>query len=85
MESKVAGRYAKSLLQLATARSTQDRVYEDMQFISNTATSSHDLALLMKNPIINHDKKIAVIKALFESHVSELSIEFMKQVDTYVR
>ena len=80
MESKVAGRYAKSLLELATSKSTQDRVFEDMQFIENTANSSRDLATLMRNPIVNHDKKIAVVKALFENQVSELSMEFMKQV-----
>ncbi|NNF01554.1 MAG: ATP synthase F1 subunit delta [Bacteroidia bacterium] len=80
MDSKVAGRYAKSLLELAVQKSLQDTVFNDMQLVTDTADASRDLSLLMKNPIVNHDKKVAVIKALFENKVNELSMSFMLQV-----
>jgi len=64
-DSKVARRYAKSLLILASEKNLSEKVFSDMELIKNTCIQSHDLALLLKSPIVNGDKKDAVIKGVF--------------------
>ena len=76
-DSKVARRYAKSLLGLAAERNITDKVYADMQLISSACNANRELALLMKNPIVSTDKKDAVIKAVFENKVEEITMLFL--------
>ena len=76
-DSKVARRYAKSLLGLASERNITDKVFADMQLISSACHANRDLALLMKNPIVSTDKKDAVIKGVFGNKVDALTMSFM--------
>ena len=76
-DSKVARRYAKSLLGLAQERKIADKVYEDMQLITATCDSSRDLFTLLRNPIVNTDKKDAIIKAIFGARIDALSLTFI--------
>lgn len=76
-ELKVARRYAKSLLGLAQERNLGEKVFTDMQLVSNTCEASRELVLLLRNPIVQGDKKEAVIKALFGSKMEPLSNEFI--------
>jgi F-type H+-transporting ATPase subunit delta len=48
-----------------------------MQLIASACQNSRDLALLMKNPIINTDKKDAVIKSIFSGKVDQVTLTFM--------
>ncbi len=77
-ESKVARRYALSLLVLAKERGINEKVYADMQLVDATCTASHDLALLLRNPIVQADKKLSVLKAIFSSKLDALTIAFME-------
>jgi F-type H+-transporting ATPase subunit delta len=77
METKVAGRYAKSLLGLAIEQKSEDKVYADMQTILAAVESSRDLALLFKNPIVNTDKKKNIIKGVFSGKISDLTLTFL--------
>ncbi|MEP7194932.1 MAG: ATP synthase F1 subunit delta [Saprospiraceae bacterium] len=74
--NKIAGRYAKSLLDLATENSLLDEIYEDMLSISN-ACKSKDLVLLLKSPIIKADKKIQVFNAIFSNKINALTQAFL--------
>ena len=76
-ESKVARRYAKSLLGLATEKNITEKVFSDMQLIASTCHHCRDLALLMKTPIVNTDKKEAVIKEVFSGKIDVLTLAFM--------
>ncbi|MEM6523072.1 MAG: ATP synthase F1 subunit delta [Bacteroidota bacterium] len=75
-EYRVATRYAKSLLSLADDQGVLDKVHADMQLFLNVCAESRDLFLLLKNPIIKHDKKRAVLQKIFEGKVSQLTIAF---------
>ncbi len=77
MESKVAGRYAKSLLGLAIDQKAETKIFEDMQLISSTTEASRELALLLRNPIVNTDKKIKIIDSLFKGKVSDITLAFL--------
>jgi F-type H+-transporting ATPase subunit delta len=77
VDSKVARRYAKSLLGLASERNLTEKVFTDMELVASVCKNSRDFALLMKNPIVNTDKKDAVLKAVFTGKVDTLTLSFM--------
>lgn len=77
IESKVARRYAKSLLGLAQERQIVDRVYADMERVHSTCQASREFVLLLRNPIVQSDKKEAVMKALFAQHLDPVSNAFI--------
>lgn len=75
-ETKVARRYAKSLLDLGVERNIVDQVYSDMQYVHNAIHSNRDLGIFFKSPVINTDKKENVIKELFGNKVQQMTLEF---------
>lgn len=75
--TRVAARYAKSLLDLALEKGILEPVYNDMQFILNTCKSSRDLVLFLQSPIIKTDKKIAVLKEIFEGKIGPVTHAFI--------
>jgi F-type H+-transporting ATPase subunit delta len=77
METKVAGRYANSLLSLAIENKTEAHTFNEIQLVSSTIGENRELSLLFRNPIINSDKKINVINSLFKDKVSVLVHSFL--------
>ena len=77
IETKVANRYAKSLLGLALERNIQDSVFEDMKLIADTCKKNPDLALVFRSPIINTDKKDAIIKNVFGGKINDVTFAFL--------
>ena len=75
--TRVANRYAKSLLQLAIQKNVIDEVYTDMNTISDAIVDSRELDLLLKSPIIKSDKKGIILNQIFDGKISKLSAEFM--------
>lgn len=70
VNTRVASRYAKSLLQLAIERNIVDQVYQDMVFFREICELNRDFVLMLRNPIISHDKKKAVLYSIFEKKVT---------------
>lgn len=79
--ARIAGRYAKSLLDLAQDGNKLEKVREDMTGFA-TACKVPDLRLMLKSPIINTDKKRAVMKSLFDGKVDELTMAFFNIILT---
>jgi F-type H+-transporting ATPase subunit delta len=77
-EIKVAKRYAKSLFDLAQEQGVLDPVNQDMSLLVSVCDANRDLTLLLGNPIINSDKKLAVLTAVFGSKVSKLTMAFIQ-------
>ena len=75
-DQRVAARYAKSLLDLGKEMGTLSAVKADMDLLSKTMAESRDLRLLLRNPIVKHDKKLAILKAIFEGKVSDMTLRF---------
>jgi F-type H+-transporting ATPase subunit delta len=73
-DSRVASRYAKSLLSLAEEQGKLEEVHNDMQLVDATCKESRDLAVVLKNPIIKHDKKRSILEAIFKNKVSDLTL-----------
>lgn len=74
---RIANRYAKSLIQLALENGQLEAVSSDMKDVDRAFENSRELKLMFKSPIITSDKKLAVVKALFEGKVSELLFRFL--------
>lgn len=75
---RLAGRYAKSLVDLAIERNQLETVYKDMQFLQAICKSSPELVNVLRSPIINGDKKQAILSAVTDGKVSELTTGFNK-------
>ena len=69
--SRVASRYVKSLLGLAVEQNALDQVHNDMLAFSKVVQSNRDFALMLRNPIIKHDKKREILEKIFTGKVNK--------------
>jgi F-type H+-transporting ATPase subunit delta len=69
----VASRYAKSLIELAKEKNLVDVVYNDMLLFRNTAKENRALMLALSSPVVRHEKKLGILKALFQDKVNPVS------------
>lgn len=69
IDHRVANRYAKSLIELATEKGVVEQVHNDMLSFSKLCQSNRDFLLMLKNPIINHAKKRKILHQIFGGKV----------------
>lgn len=74
---RIAGRYAKSLLDLAIERNEVDAVLEDMNYVK-AALKSRDLFLLIKSPIVSMDKKLSIFRNIFSGKIQKTTTAFFE-------
>ncbi len=74
---RIASRYAKSLIDLATEQGKLDKIVEDMTALAEAA-KVRDLALLLKSPIVHADKKAQVLNAIFGQKIDALTRSFIE-------
>jgi len=79
--SKIATRYAKSLIDLAQERKELEKVHEDVEMFQQVAANK-DFKMLLSSPIVSTDKKRKVFKALFEGKTTDLVSKFFDIVLT---
>lgn len=77
---RIASRYAKSLLELAREKGVLERVNEDMIAFDKLCKENRDFALMLKNPIIQHHRKLSILKKVFDGKVSPLSMSIFEIV-----
>ncbi|MFZ4633229.1 MAG: ATP synthase F1 subunit delta [Saprospiraceae bacterium] len=75
--TRIANRYAKSIIELAQDQGKLEPVHHDFQQLG-IAAQNRDFQLLLKSPIIHADKKIAVVEALFKDKVDELTLAYLR-------
>jgi F-type H+-transporting ATPase subunit delta len=73
-EFRVASRYAKSLLDLAQEQGKLEEVNRDMQLFEKVGKENREFLLVLKNPIITHDKKLSILRAIFKGRVNDLTL-----------
>lgn len=72
-QSIVAYRYAKSLIDLATETGVVNEVNKDMDLFISVCQENDQLVAVLKNPIVRHSKKLAILKALFFGKVHDVT------------
>lgn len=75
--TRIATRYAKSLIDLALEQKKVEAVYADINALK-AATGNRDLYLLLKSPIVHADKKMAVLNALFQGKMDALTLAYLQ-------
>jgi F-type H+-transporting ATPase subunit delta len=75
--SKVSLRYAISFLETAKDRNKLDAVSTDMEYINAVISSSSQLKLMIKNPVIKPAVKSSVLKEIFGGKISSDAQEFI--------
>jgi F-type H+-transporting ATPase subunit delta len=75
---RLAGRYAKSLLDIATEQNQIDAVQADMKWLKSICKSNADFVAVLRSPIIKADKKEKIIAAITTGRVSALTSLFIQ-------
>ncbi|MBK6995279.1 MAG: ATP synthase F1 subunit delta [Lewinellaceae bacterium] len=74
--TRIATRYAKSLIELAVEQDKLANVSTDVQSLA-TAATNRDLQLMLKSPIISADRKNAALNALFGKQMDSLTMAYL--------
>lgn len=77
-DARVASRYVKSLLGLAVEQGVLEAVNNDMQFFDRVCHSNRDFVLMLKSPIIRHEKKKEILNKLFAGRVHALTMSIIE-------
>jgi F-type H+-transporting ATPase subunit delta len=75
---RLAGRYAKSLIDLAKERGQLEDVFNDMQLLQRINKENPDFLALLRSPVIPSDKKLKVLEAVMTGKVTDLTAAFSK-------
>jgi F-type H+-transporting ATPase subunit delta len=76
LNPRLATRYAKSLIDLSLERNELETAHKDMQYLQAVCKGNRDFVALLKSPVITPDKKQAIIEAVTNGHISELTALF---------
>ncbi|NII23883.1 ATP synthase F1 subunit delta [Pseudoflavitalea sp. X16] len=76
LNPRLAGRYAKSLIDLAVERNQLETIYNDMLFLQAVCKNSRDFVTILKSPVITADKKENILQAVTAGKVSEITAAF---------
>lgn len=74
--ARLAGRYAKSLIDLAIEQNQLEAIYADMKYIQAVCNANKDFVNVLRSPIIKADQKNSIINAITKDKVSVLTISF---------
>ncbi len=75
---RLAGRYAKSLLDFAVEQNQMDKVYQDIKMLQGLCLSNPDFVNMLKSPVIKSDKKQKIVEAVITGRVGDMTIAFFK-------
>lgn len=73
---RLAGRYAKSLIDLATEQNQLAAVYADMKYLQAVCKSNPDFVAVLRSPIIKADKKGKIVEAVTNGNVGVITTAF---------
>lgn len=73
---RLAGRYAKSLIDLSIEKGQLEAVYADMKYLQELCKLSREFVTLMRSPIVRNDQKNAILLALTKGKISDTTAAF---------
>ena len=80
MSTRVASRYAKSLLDLSIEEKIEDKVNKDMESLASITKESKEMENLLASPIIDSKKKAAILNEIFGSKMEKVSVNFINLI-----
>jgi F-type H+-transporting ATPase subunit delta len=82
---RLAERYAKSLMDIATEQNAVEPIYTDMLGLQAMFAGSRELTNLANSPIIKADKKQEIFSALFSGKVNPITEKFISLITAKAR
>jgi len=74
---RLAGRYAKSLIDLAIEKNKLEETNSDVRLLKAIITANPDFGKILQSPIINSDKKEKIINSIINGRIGELTSKFI--------
>lgn len=74
---RIASRYAKSVLDLSIEQNSLEATLKDMEQIAHICSISQDFCSMLRSPVINPDKKQAVVASVFGETMKPLTKGFV--------
>ena len=71
---RAAARYAKSIIELAEETNVLDQVKDDMELFLKVCKENRVFNVVLKNPVIPHAQKRAVLDKLFSDKMNKLTV-----------
>lgn len=78
--SKAAKRYAKALLSFAIEQKELETVAGEMKLIADTCSTSPDLVMLLKSPVVKTEKKRTILNTIFAGKIGAITLKFLELV-----
>ena len=75
--ARLAGRYAKSILDLAIEQGQLEAVCADMKYIQAVCNASSEFVNMLLSPIIKADQKNSILSAVLQNNVGVLTNSFI--------
>lgn len=85
LNTRVASRYAKSLLDLAVEKGELEQVYADMLYLQELTNKSRDFQNLLRSPVINAETKVRAFAAVTKGNISPLTDAFIRLMTNKAR
>lgn len=76
--SRVARRYAHALMMTAESPKAIDEIAGDLESIKSVLAGSRELRRFIDSPIITAKKKLSILRELFSSRVSKITMSFLE-------
>jgi len=75
---RLATRYAKSLIGLATERGELEKVFGDMEWLQSLCKNNRDFITMLRSPVIKSDTKGKIVKAVAQDNIGLLTNTFIQ-------
>jgi F-type H+-transporting ATPase subunit delta len=73
---RLAGRYAKSLIDIAVERGILEDVNKDIEYLQAVIDSSKEFCTVLSSPVIKEEKKLAILKAVTKGKITSTTEAF---------
>lgn len=78
LNPRLAGRYAKSILDLAIEKGQLEDIYKDMQWLKSISNTNKDFVAVLRSPVIKGEKKVKIIEAVLGGRVNKITLAFIR-------
>ena len=82
LTSKAAKRYAKAFFSLAQDKGKLDEVRADFNALAALAAQSEELSTFLSSPLVAQDKRLELLKSLFEGKIGATTMSFIEFLNT---
>jgi F-type H+-transporting ATPase subunit delta len=76
-EVRTAQRYARAIIGLSDEMKNLDTLFRDFELLDSILLNVREFRLLLRNPVVNTEKKKRLLTELLKDRVSELTMKFL--------